>query len=65
MIRCCTVDELGTSDKVGKVLEKSLDELNDAGCKIINVFETRVAKVPNHSDQAFIIIYDDGIRYSL
>ena len=60
MIKCCNVNEYGSFNKVGTVLEKKIDQLNDDGYKILNVFETKVTKVPNCSDQAFIIIYDDG-----
>ena len=59
MIRCCTVDEYGSFSKVGTVLKEKIGRLNDAGYKILNVFETKVTKVPHHSDQGFIIIYDD------
>lgn len=64
MIKCCTVNELGSFSKIGTLLEKRVNQLNDDGCKILNIFETKTTKVPNTSDQEFVIVYDDCKKVS-
>lgn len=64
MIKCCTVNELGSFSKIGTLLEKRVNQLNDDGCKILNIFETKTTKVPNTSDQEFVIVYDDCEKIS-
>ncbi len=64
MIKCCTVNELGSFSKIGTLLEKRVNQLNDEGYKILNIFETKITKVPNTSDQEFVIVYDDCEKIS-
>ena len=64
MIKCCTVNELGSFSKIGTLVEKKVNQLNDKGCKILNIFETKITKVPNTSDQEFVIVYDDCKKIS-
>lgn len=57
MIRTITVQQRVSYTPVADELRKEVDILNEQNCRIINIFETKVNKVPGHSDQGFIIVY--------
>lgn len=60
MICTKTVKQINSYTPVADELQKWLEIIQDKwGCKIITVYETKVNKCPNCSDQAFIILYDD------
>lgn len=45
---------------VADELQKTLDLIQDDWkCKVISVFETIINKLPNRSNQGFIIIYEE------
>lgn len=62
MIKSITICEVTTYDVVGELLKKSLEELNKRHYRILNVFETKVNKIPRcKTDQGFIVVYDDKL----
>lgn len=57
-IRAKIVTQVCSYSPVADELIKTLDLIqNDWKCKVISVHETKVNKI--HTDQGFIIIYDD------
>ncbi len=65
MIRSRTVHQITSYTPVANELTKVLEVLQEHGVKVLNIYETKVNKVPGLSDQAFIIIYDDGEKGEL
>ena len=60
MICTKTVKQINSYTPVADELQSWLEIIQGKwNCKIISVFETKVNKSPNCSDQAFIILYDD------
>lgn len=43
---------------VGEELESVINKLNELGCEIKSITETKVDKVPDLTDQAFIVVYN-------
>ena len=61
MIQTITVEQVVRYEPVAHVLNEKLDMVqNKWHCKVINVIETKVCAYPGCTDQAFIILYDDG-----
>lgn len=61
MIRTIVAEQIVRYEPVGDVLKQKLDMVqNQWHCKVINVIETKVCAIPGCTDQAFIILYDDG-----
>jgi hypothetical protein len=47
---------------VADELQKTLDLIQDNWkCKVISIYETKVTKLPDCSDQGFIIIYEEKV----
>ena len=62
MIRSLTVHETTPYDEVGNLLHDALYRIQKCGYKLLNVFETKVNKIPHcKTDQGFIIVYDDTV----
>lgn len=58
-IRAEIVKQVCSYIPVADTLIKTLDLIqNDWKCKVISIYETKVNKLPDCSDQGFIIIYD-------
>jgi hypothetical protein len=61
MIKTIVAEQILSYEPVAHVLEQRLDIIQKQWhCKVINVIETKVCACPGCSDQAFIILYDDG-----
>ena len=60
MINSTTVRQVTSYTPVSSELVEKLDILQKQGYHIINVIETKVNKIPDCSDQGFIILYADG-----
>ena len=61
MIQTIVAEQIVKYEPVAHVLERKLDTIQKQWhCKVINVIETKVCAVPGCTDQAFIILYDDG-----
>lgn len=61
MIQTILVEQVVRYEPVADVLKQRLDMVqNKWHCKVINVIETKVSAYPRCTDQAFIILYDDG-----
>lgn len=59
-IRAEIVQQVCSYIPVADVLIKTLDSIqNNWKCKVISVYETKVNKLPDCSDQGFIIIYEE------
>lgn len=61
MIRMIVAEQIVRYESVAHVLEQKLDLVQKQWhCKVINVIETKVCAVTGCTNQAFIILYDDG-----
>lgn len=63
MIKTITVEQTTSYTPVAEELKRWVDRLNEQNCTIISIIETKVNKIPGHTDQGFIIIYsydEDG-----
>lgn len=62
MIRTTTVRQVVSYTPVADELNSRVEALNEQGCHITNIIETRVNMIPGCSDQGFIIVYDDSVK---
>ena len=60
MIETWIVRQISSYIPVAEELEKDLISIQSRGYKVLSVTETKVNKIPGHTDQAFIILYETG-----
>lgn len=61
MIRVSTVRQIGLTP-VSDELYNYAKAIQETGGEIISITETKVIKTPDHTDQAFVIVWDDGTK---
>lgn len=60
MIETRIINQIVSYEPVAYELEKALSAIQNRGYKVLSVTETKVNKIPGHTDQAFIILYETG-----
>lgn len=58
MLTSITVRQTSEYVPVADALKNTTDALIKGGCKVVNVIETKVNKVPGLTDQGFIVVYE-------
>ncbi len=60
MIRTLIVNQISDYRPIAYELKDALEAVQAQGYKVLNVIETKLNKMPRHTDQGFIILYDAG-----
>ncbi len=60
MIKAIIVRQISDYKPVAYELQETLEAVQTQGHKVVNVIETKLNKMPRHTDQGFIILYDTG-----
>lgn len=60
MVETYIVSQIASYIPVAKELENALIGIQSRGYKVLSVTKTKVNKIPGHTDQAFIILYETG-----
>lgn len=55
-----TVRQTVSYKSVGEELSDKLRQYNKLGHEVMNVFETKVGKIPGCSDQGFIVVFKEN-----
>lgn len=56
------VRQIESHETPADILGRVVDGIRAKGYKVVNIIETKVNKMPNCTDQAFLVVYDTDIK---